>query len=67
MALMLGHQLDFFLGDAHSLRDRPIRVLRELGDDHPHAPFVRGMAAFGLEEAGHYGEALTALYRSLTF
>jgi tetratricopeptide (TPR) repeat protein len=60
LALMLGHQLDFFLGDAHSLRDRPIRVLRELGDDHPHAPFVRGMAAFGLEEAGHYGHALDA-------
>jgi hypothetical protein len=59
LALMLGHQLDFFLGDAASLRDRPIRSLRELGD-HPHAPFVRGMAAFGLEEAGHYGHAVDA-------
>ena len=58
LALMLGHQLDFFLGDAQSLRDRPIRSLRELGHDHPHAPFVGGMAAFGLEEAGHYGHAL---------
>ena len=58
LALMLGHQLDFFLGDAHSLRDRPIRSLRELGDDHPHTPFVRGMAAFGLEESGHYEHAL---------
>ncbi|HZI45597.1 MAG TPA: tetratricopeptide repeat protein [Ilumatobacter sp.] len=58
LALMLGHQLDFFLGDAQSLRDRPIRSLRELGDDHPHAPFVRGMAAFGLEESGHYQHAL---------
>jgi tetratricopeptide (TPR) repeat protein len=60
LALMLGHVLDFFVGDAQSLRDRPIRSLRELGDDHPHAPFVRGMAAFGLEEAGHYGQALDA-------
>ena len=60
LALMLGHQLDFFLGDAQSLRDRPLRSLRELGDDHPHAPFVRGMAAFGLEEAGQYGHALEA-------
>ena len=59
LALMLGHQLDFFLGDAQSLRDRPIRSLRELGD-HPHAPFVHGMAAFGLEESGHYGQALDA-------
>jgi tetratricopeptide (TPR) repeat protein len=58
LALMLGHQLDFFLGDAQSLRDRPIRSLRELGDDHPHTPFVRGMAAFGLEESGHYEHAL---------
>jgi len=40
------------------LRDRPIRSLRELGDDHPHTPFVRGMAAFGLEESGHYEHAL---------
>jgi hypothetical protein len=60
LALMLGHQLDFFLGDAESLRDRPLRSLRELGDDHPHAPFVRGMAAFGLEESGHYEHALAA-------
>jgi hypothetical protein len=59
LALMLGHTLDFFLGDAQNLRDRPLRSLRELGD-HPHAPFVQGMAAFGLEEAGHYGQALEA-------
>ena len=55
LALMFGHQLDFFLGDAQSLRDRPLRALRELDPTHPHAPFVRGMASFGLEEAGHYG------------
>ena len=34
--------------------------LRELDPAHPHAPFVRGMAAFGLEESGHYGQALDA-------
>jgi tetratricopeptide (TPR) repeat protein len=60
LALMLGHQLDFFLGDAQNLRDRPIRTLRELDADDPHTGFVRGMAAFGLEEAGHYGQALDA-------
>jgi tetratricopeptide (TPR) repeat protein len=60
LALMFGHQLDFFTGDAAELRDRPLRVLRALDPQHPHAPFVRGMAAFGLEEAGHYGEALDA-------
>lgn len=56
LALLFGHQLDFFTGDARSLRDRPLRTLRTL--DHPHAGFVRGMAAFGLEESGDYGAAL---------
>jgi hypothetical protein len=60
LALMIGHQLDFFLGDAQSLRDRPVRSLREFDPEHPHAQFVRGMTAFGLEESGHYGQALTA-------
>jgi tetratricopeptide (TPR) repeat protein len=60
LALMIGHQLDFFLGDAQNLRDRPLRTLRELDPGDPHADFVRGMAAFGLEEAGHYGQALDA-------
>jgi tetratricopeptide (TPR) repeat protein len=60
LALMFGHQLDFFVGDAQSLRDRPIRTLRAMDPQHPHAAFVRGMTAFGLEEAGHYGEALAA-------
>jgi hypothetical protein len=60
LALMIGHQLDFFLGDAQSLRDRPIRSLREFDPDHPHTEFVRGMASFGLEEAGHYEQALDA-------
>jgi tetratricopeptide (TPR) repeat protein len=58
LALMIGHLLDFFVGDAQSLRDRPIRSLRELPADDPHTGFVLGMAAFGLEEAGHYSQAL---------
>ena len=60
LALMLGHQLDFFLGDAQNLRDRPMRTLRELDPSHPHVAFVQGMAAFGLEESGHYHQALDA-------
>jgi tetratricopeptide (TPR) repeat protein len=60
LALMIGHQLDFFLGDAHNLRDRPIRSLREFRTDDPHAAFVSGMASFGLEESGHYSQALDA-------
>ncbi|HEY7628497.1 MAG TPA: tetratricopeptide repeat protein [Ilumatobacteraceae bacterium] len=58
LALMIGHQLDFFLGDAGSLRDRPLRCLPQYSADDPHIAFVRGMASFGLEEAGHYGQAL---------
>jgi tetratricopeptide (TPR) repeat protein len=54
LALAIGHQLDFFLADAAELRDRPGRSLARLDPQHPHAGFVRGMQAFGLEESGHY-------------
>jgi tetratricopeptide (TPR) repeat protein len=57
VALLFGHQLDFFLGDAQGLRDRPLRSLFAFDPEHPHAGFVRGMAAFGLEESGHYEQA----------
>jgi tetratricopeptide (TPR) repeat protein len=60
LALLLGHQLDFFVGDAQNLRDRPARSLRQLDPDDPHTAFVRGMSAFGLEESGHYGQAIDA-------
>ena len=60
LALTIAHQLAFFVGDAPSLRDRPLRTLLALDPEHPHTGFVRGMAAFGLEESGHYAEALDA-------
>jgi tetratricopeptide (TPR) repeat protein len=60
LAMVLGHQLDFFLGDAANLRDRPSRALLDLDPQHPHTAFVRGMQAFGLEEAGHYERAEAA-------
>jgi tetratricopeptide (TPR) repeat protein len=60
LALQLGHQLDFFMGDAANLRDRPGRTLPALDPEHPHTAFVLGMQAFGLEESGDYGAAEAA-------
>ncbi len=57
LALLVGHQLDFFLGDAANLRDRPARSLMSIDSEHPHAGFVHGMLSFGLEESGHYEAA----------
>jgi hypothetical protein len=57
LALQVGHQLDFFLGDARNLRDRPARALDAFAADDPRGAVVRGMYAFGLEETGQYEKA----------
>jgi len=57
MALLSGHQLDFFLGDAINLRDRVYRVLPSWDKEHPLYGFLLGMLSFGQEEAGHYEQA----------
>lgn len=56
-ALLFAHLFDFYRGDALNLKRRPQRVLPQWSADLPLYGYVLGMAAFGLEEAGHYGEA----------
>jgi tetratricopeptide (TPR) repeat protein len=57
LALQVGHQLDFFLGDSRMLRDRIARALPawDAGVSGWHA--LLGMHAFGLEESGDYDAA----------
>jgi hypothetical protein len=65
LALAVGHQLDFFCGDAAGLRDRPGRVLATWDEHHPLFGFVLGMHAFGLEESNLYPQAEVAGMRAL--
>ncbi|MGH8974331.1 MAG: tetratricopeptide repeat protein, partial [Acidimicrobiia bacterium] len=60
LALVFGHQLDFFRGDAQNLRDRVGRSLAAFDPAHPHHGLAAGMHAFGLEESGQYEQAEAA-------
>lgn len=57
LALYVGHQIDFFCGDAVNLRDRVLRVRRGWDSQHPDFATVDGMLSFGLEECGEYARA----------
>lgn len=57
LALTIGHQIDYVLGDAVSLRDRVGTALQAWHEDDSNYPAVLGMYAFGLEENGHWAHA----------
>lgn len=65
LALLSGHQIDFFLGDAMNLRDRVSRVLPCWDQEHPLYGFLLGMLSFGQEEAGHYQQAEDTALRAV--
>lgn len=65
LALQVGHQVDFFRGDARMLRDRIARALPAWTRSQAGFHALLGMHAFGLEECGEYGAAESQGRRAL--
>ena len=57
VGLQAGHLIDFYRANARDMRSRIARALPQWSEDRPGYPFVLGMYAFGLEEAGDYAQA----------
>ncbi|MEM7223784.1 MAG: tetratricopeptide repeat protein [Pseudomonadota bacterium] len=65
IALQIGHQCDFLLGQSSMLRDRVSWVLPQWSESQPGYGYLLGMHAFGLEEMGDYGRAEQAGRRAV--
>lgn len=65
VALQVGHQVDFFTGNARLLRDRIARALPAWSMSMPGYHALLGMHAFGLEEMGDYARAEAAGKRGI--
>jgi len=57
LALIAGHQLDYFTGNGRLLKDRIARALPNWSGDMPGRHALLAMHAFGLEENGLYDQA----------
>lgn len=57
LALIAGHQIDYFTGNGRMLKDRIARALPAWSKTTPGHHSMLGMHAFGLEENGLYGQA----------
>ncbi len=60
LAIQVGHQIDFFTGEARMLRDRIARALPQWSRAVPGYHTMLGMHAFGLEECAQYSLAEAA-------
>ena len=65
LALRVGHEADFFVGDTRNLRDRIARQLPAWSPADPHYGIVLGAYAFGLGENGRHEAAREAGLRAL--
>ncbi len=65
LALQIGHQIDFFTGNAPMLRDRIERALPHWDPSMPGYHSLLSAQAFGLEETGDYAAAEAAGRRAV--